>query len=66
MAGELKAYVYLIMDAQLNIENGAFVSAMHYENGEVTHDRTPYGIVRGSDWSWKDTSSRRLTQKKVP
>ena len=29
MAGELKAYVYLIMDAQLNFENGAFISAMH-------------------------------------
>ena len=29
MAGELKVYVYLIMDAQLNIQNGAFVSAVH-------------------------------------
>ena len=28
-AGELKAHIYLIMDAQLNIQNGAFVSAMH-------------------------------------
>ena len=26
---ELKAYIYLIMDAQLNIKNGAFISAMH-------------------------------------
>ena len=28
-AGALKAYIYLIMDAQLNIQNGVFVSAMH-------------------------------------
>ena len=28
-AGALKAYIYLIMDAQLNIQNAAFVSAMH-------------------------------------
>ena len=25
----LKAYIYLIMDAQLNIQNGAYVSAVH-------------------------------------
>ena len=35
MAGELKAYIYLIMDALLNIQNGAFVFAMHWENGKV-------------------------------
>ena len=29
MAGVLKAYIYLIMDAQLNIQNRAFVSAVH-------------------------------------
>ena len=28
-AGNLSAYIYLIMDAQLNIQNGAFVSAIH-------------------------------------
>ena len=28
-AGALKAYIYLIMDAQVNIENRAFVSAMY-------------------------------------
>ena len=28
-AGELKAYIYLVMDAQLNNQNGAFISAMH-------------------------------------
>ena len=28
-AGALSAYIYLIMDAQLNVQNGAFVSALH-------------------------------------
>ena len=28
-AGPLNAYIYLIMDAQLNIQNGAYVSAMY-------------------------------------
>ena len=28
-AGELKVHIYLIMDAQLNIQNGAFVSIVH-------------------------------------
>ena len=28
-AGALSAYIYLIMDAQLNIQNGAYVSAVH-------------------------------------
>ena len=28
-AGALNAYIYLIMDAQLNIRNGAFVSAVY-------------------------------------
>ena len=30
--GALNAYIYLIMDAQLNIKNGRFVSAIYYEN----------------------------------
>ena len=29
MAGALNAYIDLIMDAQLNIQNGAFVSALY-------------------------------------
>ena len=29
-AGNLSAYIYLIMDAQLNIRNGAFVSALYF------------------------------------
>ena len=28
-AGSLNAYIYLIMDAQLNIQNGAYVSAVY-------------------------------------
>ena len=28
-AGALSAYIYLIMDAQLNIKNGAYVSALY-------------------------------------
>ena len=28
-AGNLNTYIYLIMNAQLNIQNGAFVSAFH-------------------------------------
>ena len=28
-AGALNAYIYLIMDAQLNIQNGAYVSAFY-------------------------------------
>ena len=27
--GALNAYIYLIMDAQLNIQNGAYVSAVY-------------------------------------
>ena len=28
-AGHLNAYIYLIMDAQLNIQNGAYISAVY-------------------------------------
>ena len=28
-AGPLNAYIYLIMDAQLNIQNGAYISAIY-------------------------------------
>ena len=66
MAGELKAYIYLIMDAQLIIQNGTFVFTVHYENGNIMHDRTLYGIVRGTNWGWKDISSLRLTRKIIP
>ena len=39
-AGELKVYIYLIMNAQLNIQNGAFISTVHQENSKVALDRT--------------------------
>ena len=29
LAGALNAYIYLIMDAQLNIQNGAYLSAVY-------------------------------------
>ena len=29
LAGALSAYIYLIMDAQLNIQNGAYISAVY-------------------------------------
>ena len=29
LAGALNAYIYLIMDAQLNIQNGTYVSAVY-------------------------------------
>ena len=29
LAGPLNAYIYLIMDAQLNIQNGTYVSAVY-------------------------------------
>ena len=29
IAGSLNAYIYLIMDAQLNIQNGAYVSLLY-------------------------------------
>ena len=30
-ARALNAYIYLIMNDQLNIQNGAFISALHWE-----------------------------------
>ena len=29
MAGVLNTYIYVIMDAQLNVQNGAYVSAVY-------------------------------------
>ena len=40
LAGALNAYIYLIMDAQLNIQNGAFVSAIYMENAD--NERTSH------------------------
>ena len=52
-AGALKAYIYLIMDAQLNIQERVFHFVDYYENADDA--RTPYGTVCGSSsWGWKD------------
>ena len=59
LAGKLSACICLIMDVQLNVQNGAFNSAMYYKN--ATHAATPYGIVHCFDWGWKDTPGLRLT-----
>ena len=53
--GALNAYIFLIMDAQLNIQNGAYVSAV-YQNKNV-HERTAYCIVHSSNWSRKNSFS---------
>ena len=49
-AGNLKAYIYLIMDAQLNVKDVAFDSAIYKENAD--NDRASYGAVCSSDWCW--------------
>ena len=54
-AGALNAYIYLIMDAQLNIQSGAYISAI-YQNKNV-YERTTYCIVRSSNRSRKNTFS---------
>ena len=46
-SGALNAYIYLIMDAQLNIKCGAYVSAI-YQNKNV-YERTTYCIVHSSN-----------------
>ena len=58
--GEPKAYIYLIMDAQLDIKDGAFHSISYYEN--VGDAKNPYGTVCVSDWSWKNTFSLVFNQ----
>ena len=52
-AGALNAYIYLIMDAQLNIKDGAYVSAI-YQNKNV-NERTTHCIVCSSNWSRKNS-----------
>ena len=48
-AGALSAYIYFIMDAQLNIQNGAHVSAVYWTKN--VYKRTTYCIVRSSNRS---------------
>ena len=59
LAGSLNAYTYLIMDAQLNIQNGAFASAIYQENAD--NDRTSYGAVCSSNKSRKNVLSLGFT-----
>ena len=59
-AGALKAYIYLIMAAQLNIQNGAYVSAVYKEN--ANNARTSYSPVCGSNRSRKNTFSLEITR----
>ena len=54
-AGSLNAYIYLIMDAQLNIKNGKYVSAV-YQTKNV-YERTTYCIVRSSNWGRQNAPS---------
>ena len=63
-AGNLNAYIYLIMDAQLTIQNGAFVSAL-YQVTKNVYERTTYCIVRCSSWSRKNTFSIGFTRKRI-
>ena len=39
-AGALNAYIYLIMDAQLNIQNGAYASAVYYTKNVMKEPHT--------------------------
>ena len=55
----LNAYIYLIMDAQLNIQNGAFVSAIYLVAKNV-YERTTHCIVRCSNWSKKNLYGLRF------
>ena len=51
------------MDAQLNIQNGAFVSAIYQEN--VDNERTSYSTVCSSNESRKNTFSLGFTRERV-
>ena len=54
-AGALNAYIYLIMDAQLNIQNGIYVSAIYYNKN--VYEGTTYCIVHSSNRSRKNSFS---------
>ena len=54
-SGALNAYIYLIMDAQLNIQNGAYVSAIYYNKN--VYERTSCCTVCCSNWSRKNSFS---------
>ena len=54
-AGALNAYIYLITDAQLNIQSGKYVSAIYWTKN--VYERTTHCIVRSSDRSRKNLFS---------
>ena len=51
IAGALNTHIYLIMDAQLNIQSKAFVSNICQESADDA--RTSNNTVCGSDEGWK-------------
>ena len=61
--GALNAYIYLIMDAQLNIQSGAYVSAT-YQNKNV-YERTAYCIVHSSNRSRKNSFSTEPALQRI-
>ena len=61
LSAKLKAYIYLIMDAQLNINEGPFVSAIYKE--EAGDKRTSYSTVCSSNKNKKNTPNLGFTRK---
>ena len=60
-AGNLNAYIYLIMDAQLNIQIvHLLISAIYQVPKNGSDERTTYCIVHSSNRSRKNTSSFRF------
>ena len=59
MPGVLSTYIYIIMDAQLNVQNGAYIFALYQKKADDAS--TSYGAVCGSDWGWKNTFSLEFT-----
>ena len=62
-AGPLNTYIYLIMEGQLNIQNGAFVSAINWENAD--NERASFCTVCSSNRSRKNTFSLGFTREGV-
>ena len=59
--GALNAYIYLIMDAQLNIQNGTYVSPVYLTKN--VYERTTYCIVRCSNRSRKNSFSTEFARE---
>ena len=60
-AGDLNAYIHLIMDAQLNIQNGTYVSAVYYTKN--VYERTTHCIVRSSNSSRENSFSPEFARE---